>query len=96
MGCRKIIYFLSFFMLIGFLVETDAVTCCLKYRKTPLPCRMLKGYDIQAATGGCDLAAIIFHTEKGKSVCADPAQTWTQRRVACLKMKAARVKSGGF
>ncbi|XP_050953671.1 C-C motif chemokine 20b [Labeo rohita] len=96
MGCHKSISFLSLFILVGFLMETDAVTCCLKYKKTPLPCRILKGYDIQATTGGCDLAAIIFHTEKGKLICADPAQHWTQRRVSCLKMKAAMVKSGGF
>ncbi|KAI2648929.1 C-C motif chemokine 20 [Labeo rohita] len=48
-------------------METDAVTCCLKYKKTPLPCRILKGYDIQATTGGCDLAAIMMKAAMVKS-----------------------------
>ncbi|XP_016129820.1 C-C motif chemokine 20b [Sinocyclocheilus grahami] len=87
---------LSVLILIAFLVETDAVRCCLRYRRRPLDCRYLKGFDIQKMTGSCDLAAIIFHTKNGKLVCADPEQHWTQDRVECLRMKAAEVKTDGF
>ncbi|CAM4723027.1 unnamed protein product [Leuciscus chuanchicus] len=90
------IWILIFVTLLIFQVETEAGSCCLSYTKRPRRCAVLKGYDIQAITGGCDLAAIIFHTGKGKSICADPAQSWTQSRVACLKMKAARVKDTGI
>ncbi|KAK7123626.1 hypothetical protein R3I93_021908 [Phoxinus phoxinus] len=83
---------LAFVTLLIFQVETEAGICCLSYTKRPKRCALLKGYDIQAITGRCDLAAIIFHTVKGKSICADPAQSWTQMRVECLKMKAAEVK----
>ncbi|XP_026121194.1 C-C motif chemokine 20-like [Carassius auratus] len=86
---------LSVLILIAFLMETDAGHCCLKYRRRPLDCRHLKGFDIQKMTGRCDLAAIIFHTKNGKFVCADPKQPWTQDRVECLRMKAAVVKTGG-
>ncbi|XP_026093270.1 C-C motif chemokine 20-like [Carassius auratus] len=95
MACLKI-YTLSFLILLYFALETDAVSCCLSYTRHPRRCGILKGYIIQSMTGGCDLAAIIFQTETGKSICADPAKDWTQKRVACLKMKAARVKNGGF
>ncbi|XP_043082021.1 C-C motif chemokine 20b [Puntigrus tetrazona] len=87
---------LSVLILVAFLVETDAVRCCLKYRRRPLDCRHLKGFDIQKMTGSCDLPAIIFHTKNGKLVCADPERHWTQDRVECLRLKAAEVKSGGF
>ncbi|XP_077100184.1 C-C motif chemokine 20b [Siphateles boraxobius] len=87
---------LAFVTLLIFQVETEAGSCCLSYTKRPRRCAVLKGYDIQAITGSCDLAAIIFHTKKGKSICADPAQNWTQSRVTCLKMKAARVKNPGI
>ncbi|XP_059390715.1 C-C motif chemokine 20-like [Carassius carassius] len=95
MACLKI-YTLSFLLLLAFALETDAVSCCLSYTRHPRRCGILKGYIIQTMTGSCDLAAIIFQTEKGKSICADPAKDWTQKRVACLKMKAARMKTGGF
>ncbi|XP_048031342.1 C-C motif chemokine 20b [Megalobrama amblycephala] len=83
---------LTLVTLLLFQVETDAATCCLSYTKHPRRCAVLKGYDIQGITGGCDLAAIIFHTERGRLICADPTQPWTQKRVECLKMKAANVK----
>ncbi|XP_056306834.1 C-C motif chemokine 20b [Danio aesculapii] len=92
MGNNKICT-LYFIILLSFLVETESASCCLSYIKRPRRCAILKGYDIQGITGGCDLPAIIFHTEKGRSICADPSQTWTQERVKCLKMKAERMKS---
>ncbi|XP_039540774.1 C-C motif chemokine 20b [Pimephales promelas] len=88
------IWILAFVTLLIFQVETEAGSCCLSYTKIPRRCGVLKGYDIQTITGGCDLAAIIFHTEKGRKICADPAQNWTQSRVECLKIKAARMKTG--
>ncbi|XP_067291114.1 C-C motif chemokine 20b [Pseudorasbora parva] len=85
------IFILAFVTLLIFQVETEAGSCCLSYIKKPIRCAILKGYDIQHVTGSCDLPAIVFHTEKGKSICANPAQEWTQRRVECLKMRARRI-----
>ncbi|ROL42695.1 C-C motif chemokine 20 [Anabarilius grahami] len=84
---------LALVTLLLFQVETDAVACCLSYTKHPRRCANLKGYDIQGTTGGCDLAAIIFHTEKGRLICADPAQAWTQKRVECLKYEKVTFQS---
>ncbi|XP_067233842.1 C-C motif chemokine 20-like isoform X2 [Chanodichthys erythropterus] len=83
---------LALVTLILFQVETVAATCCLSYTKHPRRCTVLKGYDIQGLTGGCDIEAIIFRTERGRLICADPKQHWTQKRVECLKMRAANLK----
>ncbi|XP_055037260.1 C-C motif chemokine 20b [Misgurnus anguillicaudatus] len=83
------------FILCGvFIMETEAAKCCLTYSQREIPCRRLKGYDIQGITGRCDMPAIIFHRLGGKLVCADPAERWTQERVKCLKLRAAEMKTG--
>ncbi|XP_051543297.1 C-C motif chemokine 20-like [Myxocyprinus asiaticus] len=87
---------LCFLILGAFIIRTESVSCCLRYTKRPIRCGSLKGYDIQGITRSCDIPAIIFHTENGKSICADPAQRWTQNRVACLKVKAANMKTGSM
>ncbi|XP_051970832.1 C-C motif chemokine 20-like [Xyrauchen texanus] len=85
---------LCFLIMGAFIIETESVSCCLRYTKRPIRCGILIGYGIQGITRSCDIPAIIFHTEKGKSICADPAQRWTQNRIICLKIKAEYVKTG--
>ncbi|XP_051538131.1 C-C motif chemokine 3-like 1 [Myxocyprinus asiaticus] len=84
---------LCFLILGAFIMGIDSASCCLKYTQRQIRCKILKRYNIQDITRSCDIPAIIFYTENGKSVCADPDQLWVQRRVECLDFKAAMVKT---
>ncbi|XP_062377540.1 C-C motif chemokine 20b [Sardina pilchardus] len=75
------------------ILSTESAMCCLSYYKKPIRCQKLKGYTMQDIHTSCDIKAIIFHTVAGKLICANPDMKWTQRRVQCLKVKAAKMSS---
>ncbi|KAG7317481.1 hypothetical protein KOW79_018516 [Hemibagrus wyckioides] len=81
--------FLFLLILTAFIINTEAARCCFSYTQKPVRCGRLKGYSIQEITGNCDIRAIIFETQTGKFVCADPKRRWTQERLTCLRKKAA-------
>ncbi|XP_047423947.1 C-C motif chemokine 20b [Mugil cephalus] len=73
----------SLIILTTFIGNAESASCCLNYTKRQLPCRRIKGYTIQTINTSCDIKAIIFHV-KGRFVCADPTQSWTQNRMKCV------------
>nr|XP_015216548.1 PREDICTED: C-C motif chemokine 20-like [Lepisosteus oculatus] len=68
--------------------EAAQGNCCLSYSKKPLPRHLIAGYTIQTVKYRCNIDAIVFHTVKGKSVCANPAEHWVMNRIEWLKEKA--------
>ncbi|KPP57130.1 hypothetical protein Z043_125178 [Scleropages formosus] len=60
-------------------------SCCLRYSMKKYPCHKMKTYSIQSMMSSCDINAVIFHTMKGRYICADPAQKWTLDSIQCLK-----------
>ncbi|XP_051874198.1 C-C motif chemokine 20-like [Pristis pectinata] len=84
-NCRN----LSLTMLIGLLMLStmeklpfaDAqspVDCCLSYSAKPLPLRVIRGYVWQYSNELCSIDAVIFHTRKRLSICANPKDKWVQ------------------
>ncbi|XP_051969325.1 C-C motif chemokine 20b [Xyrauchen texanus] len=81
------------FLMGAFIMGIDSASCCLKYTQRQIRCKILKHYHIQDITRSCDIPAIIFYMDNGKSVCADPEKPWVQRIVKRLDFKAAMVKT---
>ncbi|KAM8991246.1 C-C motif chemokine 4-like [Ara ararauna] len=57
-------------------VGSDVPICCLSYTAHKLPQRrILRHYSTSTS---CMLPAIVFITNKGRQVCANPSHTWVQ------------------
>ncbi|EAW70877.1 C-C motif chemokine 20 isoform X1 [Gorilla gorilla gorilla] len=70
--------------------ESEAASnfdCCLGYTDRILHPKFIVGFTRQLANEGCDINAIIFHTKKKLSVCANPKQTWVKYIVRLLSKK---------
>ncbi|XP_067850854.1 C-C motif chemokine 20-like [Heptranchias perlo] len=85
-SCKK----LTMAMLLGLLMLSmidkfpfaDAqspVDCCLSYSKKALPLKLIAGYVRQFSNELCSINAVIFHTKKGRSICANPGDEWVKR-----------------
>ncbi|KAL4698154.1 C-C motif chemokine 20 isoform X1 [Piliocolobus tephrosceles] len=61
--------------------------CCLRYTDRILHPKFIVGFTQQLANETCDINAVIFHTRKGLSVCANPKQTWVKFIVRHLSKK---------
>ncbi|XP_041127261.1 C-C motif chemokine 20-like [Polyodon spathula] len=66
-------------------VSAQYQDCCMSHSKKALPCRGIRGYSIQSVKDLCNIEAVVFHTIRGKNICADPAQKWVMDRITCLK-----------
>ncbi|XP_061569603.1 C-C motif chemokine 20b [Cololabis saira] len=76
--------------------SADSASCCLRYSKRRLPCKIIQGYSVQTITGSCDIRAVIFHLP-GRFVCADPTTQWTRMRKKCVderRRTAASILAG--
>ncbi|XP_055143844.1 C-C motif chemokine 20 isoform X1 [Symphalangus syndactylus] len=70
--------------------ESEAASnfdCCLRYTDRILHPKFIVGFTRQLANEGCDIDAVIFHTKKNLSVCANPKKTWVKFIVRLLSKK---------
>ncbi|XP_005574564.1 C-C motif chemokine 20 isoform X2 [Macaca nemestrina] len=67
--------------------EASNFDCCLRYTDRILHPKFIVGFTQQLANETCDINAVIFHTKKGLSVCANPKQTWVKLIVRRLSKK---------
>ncbi|XP_011918010.1 PREDICTED: C-C motif chemokine 20 isoform X2 [Cercocebus atys] len=76
-------------LLLYFCSESEASNfdCCLRYTDRILHPKFIVGFTQQLANETCDINAVIFHTKKGLSVCANPKQTWVKLIVRRLSKK---------
>ncbi|XP_020008062.1 C-C motif chemokine 20 isoform X1 [Castor canadensis] len=65
--------------------------CCLRYTEHVLPTRFIMGFTQQLADEACDINAVIFHTKKRLSVCADPKKSWVKRTVRILSQRVKKM-----
>ncbi|NP_001279562.1 C-C motif chemokine 20-like [Callorhinchus milii] len=97
-GCEK----LAVAVLLGLAVLTviekspfaDAqipVDCCLSYARIMIPVKSIIGYIRQHSNELCRIDAIIFHTKKGRSLCADPKQGWVQKHINTFLRKELKL-----
>ncbi|KAJ8279233.1 hypothetical protein COCON_G00062990 [Conger conger] len=75
------------FILQTFLLQTESATCCLSYAKSIPKCHRMKRYTIQTDMGICDMDAIIFHTKRGASICANSSNGQTKMIIECLNAR---------
>ncbi|CAB1326675.1 unnamed protein product [Coregonus sp. 'balchen'] len=66
--------------------------CCQSYTGRKIPFGVIIGYTLQTTTEICRIPAIMFHTGKGKDVCADPSQSWVIEHVNRLGDKAVHIR----
>uniref|UniRef100_UPI00398F15F3 C-C motif chemokine 20-like n=1 Tax=Pristiophorus japonicus TaxID=55135 RepID=UPI00398F15F3 len=87
-SCRK----LTLAMLMGLLVVSmidkspfaDAqspIDCCLSYSTKAFPLKLVAGYVRQFSNEMCSINAVIFHTRRGRSICANPNDEWVKRNI---------------
>uniref|UniRef100_A0A672GS34 Chemokine interleukin-8-like domain-containing protein n=1 Tax=Salarias fasciatus TaxID=181472 RepID=A0A672GS34_SALFA len=79
----------SLLILCTFIGSTQSARCCLNYihKDKPISCKRVKDYSVQTINNSCDIDAIIFHMQGGKSrfLCADPASNFTLRVMQCIE-----------
>ncbi|XP_010606446.1 C-C motif chemokine 20 isoform X1 [Fukomys damarensis] len=73
------------------LEAASSFDCCLQYTKGVIRTSFIMGFTEQWANEGCDINAIIFHTKKRLSVCANPQQNWVKRAVRILSKKGKKL-----
>ncbi|XP_071217156.1 C-C motif chemokine 4-like isoform X1 [Salvelinus alpinus] len=66
--------------------------CCQSYTGGEIPFGVIVGYTLQNDIEICRIPAIIFHTKKGKDLCADPSQSWVIQHVNRLGDKAVHIR----
>ncbi|XP_073928006.1 C-C motif chemokine 20 isoform X2 [Castor canadensis] len=71
--------------------EASNFDCCLRYTEHVLPTRFIMGFTQQLADEACDINAVIFHTKKRLSVCADPKKSWVKRTVRILSQRVKKM-----
>ncbi|NWU71118.1 CCL19 protein, partial [Pterocles burchelli] len=57
----------------------NVLDCCLRTRETPIPRWIVQDYRLQLVQDGCDIAAAVFITTKGKRLCAPLQAPWVVR-----------------
>ncbi|XP_008257494.1 C-C motif chemokine 20 isoform X1 [Oryctolagus cuniculus] len=65
--------------------------CCLRYTECRIHPRFIVGFTQQLANEACDINAIILHTKKNLSVCADPKKEWVKRVVHILSNRVKKM-----
>uniref|UniRef100_A0A8C9F7X3 Chemokine interleukin-8-like domain-containing protein n=1 Tax=Pavo cristatus TaxID=9049 RepID=A0A8C9F7X3_PAVCR len=61
--------------------ESDGLprTCCFSYVQRPIPHNLIASAYITSSK--CRLPAVILVTKKGREVCANPKESWVQKRL---------------
>ncbi|XP_018608919.1 C-C motif chemokine 2-like [Scleropages formosus] len=77
---------------VALLCTNAAAACCSRYVENEISIARINGYSIQTNRGRCHINAVIFHTIKGKDLCADPAQPWVMNRIKFLREKVKSMK----
>ncbi|KAG7457088.1 hypothetical protein MATL_G00242900 [Megalops atlanticus] len=73
-----------------FSLQADAA-CCTKYSRSEIPINLIKGFSVQTNTGWCNINAVIFLTQKGRKLCADPAKPWVMDRIQELRKRVQKI-----
>ncbi|NP_001025883.2 C-C motif chemokine 3 [Gallus gallus] len=58
-------------------------TCCLSYVQRPVPRNLIASAYITSSK--CRLPAVILVTKKGREICANPEESWVQKRLELLQ-----------
>uniref|UniRef100_A0A8C3L3V4 Chemokine interleukin-8-like domain-containing protein n=1 Tax=Chrysolophus pictus TaxID=9089 RepID=A0A8C3L3V4_CHRPC len=54
-------------------------TCCISYVQRPIPRNVIASAYITSSK--CRLPGVVLVTKKGKEVCANPEESWVQKRL---------------
>ncbi|XP_036409575.1 eotaxin-like [Megalops cyprinoides] len=73
-----------------FNLQADAA-CCTKYSRSEIPINLIKGYSVQTITKQCHIYAVIFLTQKGRKLCADPRKAWVMDRIQELRKRVQQI-----
>ncbi|MFT7796616.1 C-C motif chemokine 2-like [Arapaima gigas] len=81
---------------VALLCTNASATCCTKYLETEIPIVRINGYSIQTNRGRCNINAVIFHTIKGRDLCANPTEAWVMNRIKNLRERVKRMKGSNI
>ncbi|KAJ8414851.1 hypothetical protein AAFF_G00023740 [Aldrovandia affinis] len=73
-----------------------AIDCCLKVSRTPIPQRIVKGYEVQTRGQGCDIEAVVFTTKQNLKLCAPTDPGWVKELMASVNAKLRWCKKRNF
>ncbi|XP_026579397.1 C-C motif chemokine 5-like isoform X1 [Pseudonaja textilis] len=63
-------------------VDPVSSSCCFSFIKRPVPLNLLKSFEHTSES--CSVAAVVFLTQRGLKICADPSQSWVQDHIRAL------------
>nr|AAU50525.1 small inducible cytokine A4 [Fundulus heteroclitus] len=64
--------------------------CCYNYLHHRIPFKGIEGFSVLNSTQ-CRISGIVFHTKRGRQICANPADEWVMNYVRRLESKAEQV-----
>ncbi|XP_034363438.1 C-C motif chemokine 8-like [Arvicanthis niloticus] len=67
--------------------EPSLQVCCFSVTNKKIPLRILQSYE-RINNSQCPREAVIFHTKRGISVCADPTAKWVNAYMKILDQKS--------
>ncbi|XP_077470834.1 eotaxin-like [Stigmatopora argus] len=70
-------------------IHGPASDCCTILSKKNIPIAKIKSYAIQSV-GACSFKAVMFRTERDKTICADPNDRWTRRAMRKVDRQVAK------
>ncbi|XP_027004357.1 C-C motif chemokine 20 [Tachysurus fulvidraco] len=90
------IVFAGCWLLCMLCLTTDAYgplnhACCIKYTRTPVDFKMIKGFAEQSSREVCRIDAIIFLTKRNKKVCASAEDEWVKKVLERLSTKMKKM-----
>ncbi|XP_046708089.1 C-C motif chemokine 20 [Silurus meridionalis] len=90
------VVFVGCWFLCMFCLTTDAYgplthACCVKYTRTPLDFKLIKGFAEQSSREVCRIDAIIFLTKRNKKVCASAQDEWVKNILARFSSKMKKM-----
>uniref|UniRef100_A0ABI7XPZ2 C-C motif chemokine n=1 Tax=Felis catus TaxID=9685 RepID=A0ABI7XPZ2_FELCA len=63
-------------------VQLKPIACCFKYTLRKIPIRFVADYS--RTHKQCSSPGIIFHTRRGRQICANPSDAWVQEYISNL------------
>ncbi|KAL1280761.1 hypothetical protein QQF64_015361 [Cirrhinus molitorella] len=76
--------------------DASALSCCRKFTKRQIPLSLIRGFSVQTITLNCHTNAVIFHTRKGKNICADSSKTWVKDIMRNIRVKIEKLAKNQF
>ncbi|XP_054989873.1 regakine-1-like [Sorex araneus] len=69
---------------------TKRIVCCFSFLTRKIPLQFVESY--ARTNNSCPKPGVIFHTRRGRQICADPKQDWVKNYIQRLDRRSLGLK----